>query len=253
MRYFNHDYRYFTNSNVPDGFFDLVILDPPYGKTNLHWDHPFDVHSTMKEMLRIVKTTGVLLIFGQNPEISKYILEGGDVFKYDLTWIKSRKNGYVNCNRMPLKQTEQIAVFSNGYINERYGDKMTYNPQFIRPCFQTKKQYDLKRKSASGYAKTEDNIFISSHKEYPTDVIEVSSIGKHDHPCKKPVELYEYLILTYSNLGDKVFDPCFGSGSSLVAGNGLNRKMFGCEKEKEYYDIAMSKLNNNLYDKMYIL
>jgi DNA modification methylase len=231
----------------PHDFFDLIIVDPPYGKTNLPWDKPFNTSDFLRGMLSILSPTGTILVFGRNPELSKYIIYGEDIFKYDLTWIKSRKNGYVNCNTKPLQQTEHIAVFSKAHCINKHEPKMTYNPLFIRPCFRTAKQPTVKQRyneTAGGFVKTKDGVYIpqEGHKEYPTDVIEISSIGKHDHPCKKPVELYEYLILTYSNLGDKVFDPCFGSGSSLVAGKGLNRKMFGCEMDKVFYDIAMDKL-----------
>lgn len=41
----------------------------------------------------------------------------------------------------------------------------------------------------------------------------------HPYPAKFPVSTAEEYILRYSKVGDMVFDPFVGSGSSLLAGN----------------------------------
>jgi len=56
------------------------------------------------------------------------------------------------------------------------------------------------------------------------------------------VELLEYLIKTYTNEGDLVLDNCCGSGSTLVAAKNLNRQFIGIEKEQEYDDICVKRL-----------
>ncbi len=64
------------------------------------------------------------------------------------------------------------------------------------------------------------------------------------HPTEKPLKLIEQLILASSNPGDIVFDPCVGSGTTLIASFNLNRRFVGCELNKEYFDIAVSRLNS---------
>jgi site-specific DNA-methyltransferase (adenine-specific) len=63
------------------------------------------------------------------------------------------------------------------------------------------------------------------------------------HPTEKPLKLFEYLIKTSSSEGDLVFDPCAGSGTTLVAAKNLNRQFVGIEKEKEFYDICLKRLS----------
>ena len=64
------------------------------------------------------------------------------------------------------------------------------------------------------------------------------------HPTqKKPVELLEYLIKTYSNDNDVVLDNCMGSGSTGIACINTNRDFIGIELDKKYFDIAKVRLN----------
>lgn len=58
------------------------------------------------------------------------------------------------------------------------------------------------------------------------------------HPTEKNHELLKELILDNSNEGDLIFDPCFGSGSSLLVAEKLGRKILGIEIKEEYYEIA---------------
>jgi site-specific DNA-methyltransferase (adenine-specific) len=72
---------------------------------------------------------------------------------------------------------------------------------------------------------------------------------KNVHPTQKPIELLEYLILTYSNEGDTILDNCMGSGSTGVACMNTGRKFIGVEKEETYFNIAESRIkeaSNNL-------
>jgi site-specific DNA-methyltransferase (adenine-specific) len=62
------------------------------------------------------------------------------------------------------------------------------------------------------------------------------------HPTQKPIALLEYLIKTYSNEGDIVLDNCMGSGTTGVACRNLNRKFYGIEKDKRYFDIAKERI-----------
>ena len=54
------------------------------------------------------------------------------------------------------------------------------------------------------------------------------------HPTQKPEKLLAKLILASSNLGDIVFDPFLGSGSTSVTAKKLNRHFFGIEMNEQY-------------------
>lgn len=62
------------------------------------------------------------------------------------------------------------------------------------------------------------------------------------HPTEKHHDLIKELILDNSNEGDLVFDPCAGSGSTLLVAAQNNRNYLGCELDKEYYDKALERL-----------
>jgi site-specific DNA-methyltransferase (adenine-specific) len=53
----------------------------------------------------------------------------------------------------------------------------------------------------------------------------------------------ELCIEKSSNEGDLVFDGCLGSGSTAIAAINKNRRFIGIEKDKEYFKIAMQRLN----------
>lgn len=67
-------------------------------------------------------------------------------------------------------------------------------------------------------------------------------IGNKTHPCEKPVELLKFYISNSSNKGDIVFDPFAGTASTGVAATELSRDFWGCEIDKEYFDIGNKKL-----------
>lgn len=60
---------------------------------------------------------------------------------------------------------------------------------------------------------------------------------------KKNHKLLKELILDNSNENDIVFDPCSGSGSTLLCAKQLHRQYLGCELDKQFYDIAYNRLN----------
>jgi site-specific DNA-methyltransferase (adenine-specific) len=62
------------------------------------------------------------------------------------------------------------------------------------------------------------------------------------HPTEKPVDLYKYLIERYSNEGDTVLDPTFGSCNSGLACKELKRKYIGCEMNTDFFNKGVAKM-----------
>ena len=81
---------------------------------------------------------------------------------------------------------------------------------------------------------------VSSEREK----IEFNRDKSRIHPTQKPVALLEYLIKTYTNENDTVLDFTMGSGSTGVASKNLNRNFIGIEKDKDYFDIARTRIND---------
>jgi DNA modification methylase len=63
------------------------------------------------------------------------------------------------------------------------------------------------------------------------------------HPTEKPIKLFEYLVKASSNENDTLFDPCMGSGTTGVACRNLGRNFVGVELNKEYFEIAKTRIN----------
>ena len=97
---------------------------------------------------------------------------------------------------------------------------------------------------AYGIQTKEVHVKNDSGLRYPRSVIyfkTAESEGKY-HPTQKPVDLYRWLIRTYSNEGDTVLDPCMGAGTTGIAAKIEGRKFIGIEREAEYYQKAQDRL-----------
>jgi len=86
------------------------------------------------------------------------------------------------------------------------------------------------------------------------NIIEVTRDTKSPkiHPTQKSIHLLKYLISIFTDEGDVVIDPVAGSGSTLVAAAQMNRKAYGFEIKKEFYNkandwIKRSKEQVNLF------
>ena len=83
-----------------------------------------------------------------------------------------------------------------------------------------------------------------SDEYHPTTVIEIGNSSRRGkvHPTQKPVELMEYLILTYTNGGETVLDFTMGSGTTGVACKNINRKFIGIEMDENYFNMAKQRI-----------
>ena len=62
------------------------------------------------------------------------------------------------------------------------------------------------------------------------------------HPTQKPVRLYEWIINKFSERGNMILDTHVGSGSSLIACSNLKRQYVGFEISDTYYDLASKRI-----------
>lgn len=162
------------------------------------------------------------------------------MFRYDLIWNKVLTTGFLNANKQPLRQHEQLAVF--------YKRQPTYNPQFKigRPLHGRGISYKNKKQVNNNYGsfKVLADTRKGNTKKYPTSILEYNkphpSVSLH--PTEKSVELLEYLIKTYTNENDIILDNCMGSGSTGVASVKNNRSFIGIEKDEKYYEKAKERI-----------
>jgi hypothetical protein len=71
----------------------------------------------------------------------------------------------------------------------------------------------------------------TDHLEYHTD----REVGLRDeHSCPKPIGLFKELITTFTDVGDSVYDPFGGSGTSLIVCDSIGRVCYMMEKDPLY-------------------
>lgn len=241
-------------ADLADGSVDLILSDPPYYSTNLHFDKQprIDFQLWLKECKRVLKPNGVLLSFCDLNLLIE--LRSHKVFKscYELVWSKNRGPNFMDVNFRPFRTHEYILVFTNQF------KKSTYNPQRVAVSESSLTRHKLgkiviKRNKTSpvalysGVKKPAIRQYVNDGKRHPFSVLSYAvPQGKNNtaHPTQKPLDLCEWLIKTYSNEGDLVVDTFAGSGTTLVACVNLNRNGIGCELHEAYVEIAKNQIEN---------
>ena len=239
--------------DIPDKSIDAIITDPPYGTTTCKWDSVIPFDKMWKQLNRIIKPNGAILLFGQEPFSSFLRCSNINNYRYDWIWDKVSTTNFANAKKMPLSCYEVISVF--------YKSLPTYNPQMtdaksdrIRPISKPKENTSETNKQASGktrqYSENYDNT-----KRFPRKIIEVScrlaecnSLNRV-HPTQKPELLMEYLIKTYTNDNEVVLDFTMGSGTTGVACVNTNRNFIGMELDDKYFEIAKERIEKAIAEK----
>jgi site-specific DNA-methyltransferase (adenine-specific) len=216
---------------LQDNSIDLILTDPPYGTTQNKWDSIIPLDGMWKELKRISKQDCAIILFSQNPFSSVLICSNLKMFKYNWIWQKPQGTGHLNSKKYPLKDHEDICVFSL--------KPHKYNPQMSKG-----KPYKIKSgKGSSNYGSQVQVTTNNQGLRYPKTVLQFSSDKNKVHPTQKPVPLLEYLIKTYTNENDTVLDFTMGSGSTGVACKNLNRNFIGIEKDKKYFELSEKRIN----------
>ena len=221
--------------DIPDGSIDMVLADPPYGTTACKWDSIIDLPLMWKQLKRIIKPSGAIVLFGCEPFSSALRMSNIKQFKYDWIWHKNRPSGSMLAKKQPLRNTEVISVF--------YKKQSCYNPQMV----EAKRVIENKRTVNKGEVVGKQKLtrkFDNGGLAYPRTIINFSNSNHNSqHPTQKPVALMEYLIKTYTNEGEVVLDFAMGSGTTGVACKNLGRSFIGMELDDGYFDIASKRIN----------
>lgn len=205
----------------PNNYFDLAIVDPPYGgivrkKKEIRYDHNrlpmpetgVDRMYTAKWFQKYTKGNICKHIELRDWDISppmEYFQELMRVSRNQIIW---------GGNFFELPPTRCIIVWKKTNIPENFSMSAL---EFAWTSFNRKS-----RMFACSSAGT---------KKHP-----------RFHPTQKPIKLYEWLLTTYAKSGDKILDTHVGSASSLIACERLGFEYTGFELNKEYYTLAQERL-----------
>ena len=194
-------------ARYPDKYFDLAIVDPPYGidadkgtcgssnrgkVTNYgkkNWDSSAPPKEYFNELFRVSKN---VIIWGANHFIENIPNQNSSCW---IVWNKENSGHFADCELAYTDFNTAVRMFSfkwNGML-----------------------QGDMKNK--------ETRI----------------------HPTQKPVALYKWILDKYAKQGDKILDTHLGSGSIAIACHDYGFDLTACELDKEYFDKAMERINNH--------
>lgn len=198
-------------SQFPDKYFELAIVDPPYGinysqiaakRSNTKYGKAaaaagiYDYKDWDKEspdnkyFINLIRVSKNQIIWGANHFISKIPFDSSCW----IVWDKDNgSNGFADC---------ELAWTSFDSAVRKY--KYTWNGMF---------QGDMKNK--------ENRI----------------------HPTQKPVKLYKWLLTNYAKPGDKILDTHLGSGSSRIAAYDLGFDFYATELDKDYFEAQDKRFN----------
>ena len=194
-------------ARYPDNYFELSIVDPPYGinadiknsikdlKTkksaklskdygNQNWDNSIPNDKYFQELKRVSKKQ---IIWGAN----FFNLQGGMLY-----WHKNVT--------MPTYSTGELAYLS--WLNKI---------DFVEITWHGMLQHDMKNKEV------------------------------RIHPTQKPVKLYEWILMNYAKEGDKILDTHRGSASLDIACHNLGFDLVTCELDKDYFNDGNKRLKQH--------
>lgn len=181
----------------PDKYFDLAIVDPPYGITQ----PAFRKESKNKA----AKTSDYHhAVYLQPPPDRRYFSELVRVSKNQIVWGANYYNDY-------LPSGYQWIFWDKNTEATQWGDGELAFTSFtgaikkLNFAWNGMIQGDMKNK--------EDRI----------------------HPTQKPVKLYKWLLTNYAKHGDKILDTHLGSGSSRIAAFNMGFDFWGFEIDPEYF------------------
>ncbi|AGG58085.1 DNA methylase [Vibrio phage douglas 12A4] len=233
--------------DIESGTIDMVLADPPYGTTKCKWDSVIDIELMWKELKRIIKPNGAIVLMAQTPFDKVLGASNLSMLKYEWIWEKGNATGFLNAKKMPLKAHENALVFSNDpeehwNMMVFYNKLPTYNPQMTHG--HERKKNKRKPVNSDCYGKAFNLTEYDSTSRYPRSVQFFSSDKQKGnyHATQKPVALGEFLIKTYTNEGGTVLDFTMGSGSFGVSAINTNRNFIGIEKDGEIFEIAEERI-----------
>lgn len=223
---------------LPDGFVDLLILDPPYNLAKnfngmkfcsmSHGQYAAYLDSWISRLVRLLKPTASVYLCcdWQCSAACFTVLEKYFTVRNRIVWQREKgrgaKSNWKNCS-------EDIWFAT-------VGKKYTFNLDAVK----------LKRKVVAPYRQngqpkdwidSPDGKFRMTCPGNFWDDITVpywSMPENTDHPTQKPEKLIAKLILASSNPGDMVFDPFSGSGTTAVTARKLQRNFAAVELNEEY-------------------
>jgi len=200
--------------NYKDNYFDLAVVDPPYGGTiekGGYTEEQFNGH----------------LSGGRSKKYKTRRTGGGFMEKYEkkiLDWDIAPTKEYFD---------ELFRVSKNQII---WGGNYFGLPP--NRCFLIWRKLTISEKFTMAmceYAWTSFNQNSKWLEIAPQD-------SNRFHPTQKPVKLYDWIFKNFAEKGQKILDTHLGSGSSAISAHYFGLDLVGVEIDKDYYNKAKKRI-----------
>ena len=198
-------------ARYPDKYFDLAIVDPPYGIGE-------DGRKSQSRMVGSGKW--------KNPGATKHKAK---------SWDDTPMNG-VYFEELMRVSKNQIIWGANHFISKI---------PFDSSCWLVWKKNGQNPNCDFADCELSWTSFKTAvrHFDYAWTGFGAKNSGEiRIHPTQKPVALYKWLLTNYAKPGDKILDTHVGSASSLIACYDLGFDAVGFELDEDYYRESKQRL-----------
>lgn len=243
---------------LPDECVDCIITSPPYSNQRIdtyggvnECDYPEWLFSVCKEIFRILKPTGSFVLNIKEHVVngcrSTYVLKTvlllSELFMWNDTFIWNKENPF------PTGCTKRCKdAFEYCYLFVKSKDYKFDSTKCLVPS--TSKNLEAeKRRNGKKASSVTNGSGMSMHNRYASDMVRPSNVislptdnSNHEHPATFPLQLPKFFIKILTDVGDVVFDPFCGSGTTLVAAKQLKRHYIGTDVVSRYVDISEDRL-----------
>jgi site-specific DNA-methyltransferase (adenine-specific) len=226
---------------ISDNSIDVTFADPPFNlkkKYNSHRDslelkeYLSWCEKWINEMVRVTKPTGSIFIHNIPKWLTFYAAHLNKIadFKHWISW---------DAPTAPMGKTLQpshygILFYAKDTKQNKFYE-IRYPHKRCRKCGYLHKDYGGKKAGLHPFGPLVSDVWTDIHRVKHNKY-------RDEHPCQLPIHLLERVILMSTDEGDIVLDPFLGTGTSAIAAKRLGRNYIGFELDKEYADIAQSKL-----------
>ena len=219
-----------TLKNIPNESIDLIVTDPPYPTTSRG-----NAGNSGGMLQKDINKKGKVFTYN-NINCKEYAPEF-----YRL--LKDGSHCYVMTNHINL--IDMLNTFTD--VGFHFIKSLIWNKgnKIMGQYYMSQYEYILFFRKGRGKkinnCGTSDILSIPNKKTKDKD-------GKNIHDTEKPIELMEVLVNNSSQENELVLDPFMGVGSTGIACIKNNRNFIGIEIDKNYFNIAKSRLEEFNYE-----
>ena len=221
-RIFNANCLEWMRQPEAQGYFDVILTDPPYG---MNADSFGDGGG---------KLAGITHEYDDSYEAWQALMAAWAPLSFAVT--KPQAHAYVFCDFDRFHELKAMMQQAGWYVFRTPLVVHKLNSGRVPlPDQGPRRQYELVLYAIKG-KKPVTHI-------YP-DVVTVSGDENLSHGAQKPVALYQNLLQRSVRAGDKVLDSFGGTCGTIPAGHTYQCEVTAIEQSQEYYAIGLKRLSD---------